>query len=528
MRDIIVPVLKQAMAMGSLVVALSYGSGISSQNDVGPAGEDFVYSTTNTTAWLDAAHKLSTGADIGGVAVSSIGSWGSTVHVHYTSFGDAETRPGFNKVLRAASVANVALFEYKYDTGFVIVDGLTSKSGGWGSGNTNFADNYAKYCMYAYDNYCAPLQVEPAGHWISNPIPIEDVTSYFNSAISWTEDVPVGTTLEASAIITATAAKTLVETVTEGNLALKKPVTLVTGTSSSNLAIATDGLTESASYVDVGSVLGKATLEIDLGDIASLTSIKIWHYYTDARTYKEKKLEVSEDGITWVTIYDQTVNGDYVEGVAGKEHILSPAVNARYIRDSMNGSTANASNHWVDIQAFGTMDIYDWVYPATESFVPITNGGTAPGVSIDDDLTGKFIWVKFDLSTTDDTKSPKVSELRVYLESYSLQNLLELDIEPTARFNNNEGDITIVYDQNIGVLQGEGGYVESFTRVFTPVELVSLPNPHRSSSTSIAASPAVNFIRIYYSQINGAKLSKGRYQPTSIKVTLTQVGVVNP
>jgi hypothetical protein len=174
------------------------------------------------------------------------------------------------------------------------------------------------------------------------------------------------------------------------------------------------------------------------------------------------------------------------------------------------------------------MDIYDWVYPADESFVPITNGGAAPGVSIDDDLTGKFIWVRFDLSTTDETKSPKVSDLTVYLESYSLQNFLELDIEPTARFNNNEGDITIVYDQNIGTLQGEGGYVESFTRVFTPVELVPLPNPHRASSVSVAAAPTVNFIRIYYSKLNGAKLSKGRIKPASIKVTFTKVGVVNP
>lgn len=368
----------------------------------------------------------------------------------------------------------------------------------------------------------------PSGSWKSNPQMMPEVTAYYANEVDWVETKPEGTSIEVSAYVTTTVPTTIPVVTGDAatNIALNKPVTLLApstaGAQPSSLV--TNGDTLSANYFEAAAPA--ATVEIDLGGIARLSSLKIWHYYTDSRSYLGKKVQVSVDKITWVTVYDQTVDANYAESAAGKT--ITVDLDARYIRDTINGSTANASNHWVEIQAFGILTTESYAYPADELYVPVTKGGSLPGFVEGEDLTSHYVWLKVDLASTVATASPEVRSLQAYFEGISPQNLVQIDIEPTARFHNNEGPIKVVYDQNVGLLLGEGGYVESFTSEFVPTELVQNPNPHRTSSTSIAAAPAVNFIRIYYSQINGAKLSKGRYRPTSIKVTLTRVGVVNP
>lgn len=373
MRDTILPTLKAAMAAGQLVVALSYGSGIGNEINVGPAGEDFIYSPTNSNAWVDNTHKLATGVDIEGVAVSTLGSWSNTVHVHFTDLGDAETRPGFKKVIQAASATNIALFEYRYEAGFVIVDGFTSKSGGWGNGNANFANNYAKYCMYAYDNYCVPLEVAPEGAWQSAPIPLTSIVQHVSNYVSWTENLPVGTAVVASAVVT-------------------------------------------------------------------------------------------DD--------------------------LTPPVDA--------------------------------------DFSVVTNGGSIPGVLQDADLSAKYVWLKFNLSTSDVLKTPTVSNIKAYFESYDLQNRIELNIDPLIRFHNNEGPLTVAYDQNKGLLFAEGGYVESFSNQFTPTGLVPNPNPGQVDYVEVSPAMQAAFFQVTYRQAYNGTASIAEVNAASVKVTLTQVGVVNP
>jgi hypothetical protein len=52
-----------------------------------------------------------------------------------------------------------------------------------------------------------------------------------------------------------------------------------------------------------------------------------------------------------------------------------------------------------------------------------------------------------------------------------------LNTKPLKRFNNVQGNITISYNAVLGNLQGVGGVVQSFTQVFTPADLVRVPNP---------------------------------------------------
>jgi hypothetical protein len=92
--------------------------------------------------------------------------------------------------------------------------------------------------------------------------------------------------------------------------------------------------------------------------VYTLNQIKVWHYSADGRTFHNTKTEVSEDNVTWTTVFDSAATGsaEYVETENGKVHLFEP-IKARYIRDSINGSDKDSENRWVEIQAFGPQQI---------------------------------------------------------------------------------------------------------------------------------------------------------------------------
>jgi hypothetical protein len=93
-------------------------------------------------------------------------------------------------------------------------------------------------------------------------------------------------------------------------------------------------------------------VQIDLGAAYPVDKINVWHYNGDGRIYHQTSTQVSTDGITWTTVFTSTVSGEYPETDAGKT-ITFTSRNVRYVRDWLNGSTANAGNHWMEIEAWG-------------------------------------------------------------------------------------------------------------------------------------------------------------------------------
>lgn len=72
-------------------------------------------------------------------------------------------------------------------------------------------------------------------------------------------------------------------------------------------------------------------LEIDLGDVYyNIDYIRVWHYYEDNRVYNHK-MQISTDGISWVTIYDSDIAGGYAETSYGKVYYLNNAAIAENI-----------------------------------------------------------------------------------------------------------------------------------------------------------------------------------------------------
>lgn len=99
---------------------------------------------------------------------------------------------------------------------------------------------------------------------------------------------------------------------------------------------------------------GWCCLEIDLGEVIPIDFIKVWHYYADGRSYNHK-LQISQDGNKWYTLYDSEIQGQYVETSSGKPYILNDAYVTdafSQIRQDMKGinltvtDTKDAVNDW--------------------------------------------------------------------------------------------------------------------------------------------------------------------------------------
>lgn len=79
-------------------------------------------------------------------------------------------------------------------------------------------------------------------------------------------------------------------------------------------SVATDGVIN-AQYIYI-SHAGANQAVIDLGFVEDITQIKIWHYYSDGRTYYSNRTEVSVDGTNWYTVYfgqkPETINGNII------------------------------------------------------------------------------------------------------------------------------------------------------------------------------------------------------------------------
>lgn len=104
------------------------------------------------------------------------------------------------------------------------------------------------------------------------------------------------------------------------NRALNKPVSGATTS-----GIVTDGNINSASYA--GGATGLQYVQVDLGAVyEDIDYIQIWHYYSDGRAYHNTKLEVSEDGVNWVPLFDSALTGEYKETSLGLTVLVNPKI----------------------------------------------------------------------------------------------------------------------------------------------------------------------------------------------------------
>lgn len=108
------------------------------------------------------------------------------------------------------------------------------------------------------------------------------------------------------------------ENIAEGILPTAYTNDLTEITDIDNLSIYTDN-TVDTEYIYHSDC---TVLQLDLGNIyTNIETIQVYHYYTDGRK-NETKLEISEDGINWITVYDSSINKTYAETQNGYTHLI--------------------------------------------------------------------------------------------------------------------------------------------------------------------------------------------------------------
>ncbi len=143
------------------------------------------------------------------------------------------------------------------------------------------------------------------------------------------------------------------------NLALGK---VFTAGSITNANIAVDGVSDTLKYANLAPNI--QSVQLDLGQSTSFRKIKLWHYFDDARIYKDVIVQVSNDPTfskDVITVFNNDTDNSSLQGIgtdqeyvetSGGEEIIFPLVNARFVRLWSNGSSANSYNHLVEVKVF--------------------------------------------------------------------------------------------------------------------------------------------------------------------------------
>ncbi|MDQ6422143.1 cohesin domain-containing protein [Paenibacillus sp. LHD-117] len=134
----------------------------------------------------------------------------------------------------------------------------------------------------------------------------------------------------------------------------------------SKMDVITDGVKNTSAYSeDYPNGNGLQWIQLDLGKSFNLSEINIWRYWNDGRTYRDLIVRLSDHSdfsgeVT--TVFNNDTNNsagfgigadrEYVETSAGKSIRFETAA-ARYVRIYSGGSTANANNHFVEVEVMG-------------------------------------------------------------------------------------------------------------------------------------------------------------------------------
>ncbi|CAI6079335.1 right-handed parallel beta-helix repeat-containing protein [Cohnella sp. JJ-181] len=126
----------------------------------------------------------------------------------------------------------------------------------------------------------------------------------------------------------------------------------------------TDGYT--TYYVGVGDAHERVYAQIDLGALYDVSKVKMWHFFSDGRTYKDVIVQLSQTAdfssyVTTVFNNDKDnsagqgygVDSEYAEGAGGKTVSFQPIL-ARYARFWIGGNNTDPYNQFVELQVYGT------------------------------------------------------------------------------------------------------------------------------------------------------------------------------
>jgi len=114
-----------------------------------------------------------------------------------------------------------------------------------------------------------------------------------------------------------------IKAISKSGVNLASGITPTTNASSvSNIERVTDGDLNTYNYAGFTNSSNNYC-QIDLGSSRELNYIHVWHYYADNRIYNDTKVEISNDGVNWVVLFDSATEGTYIETSDGHKVMVN-------------------------------------------------------------------------------------------------------------------------------------------------------------------------------------------------------------
>lgn len=218
----------------------------------------------------------------------------------------------------------------------------------------------------------------------------------------------------------------------------------------------TDGTVDYAQLATMTET-GSQYIEIDLGSaVENVEYIKVWHNYSDSRTYTGHMVDVSEDGVNWVRLYNSDKNGSHAEDTDG----FLVAVNSSAITNSTEKTQTQVVSDVADLKDFKQSTEYELTqkvdvtaYNTKVNELESNIADKADLTYVDGELQGKA-----DASSTyTKTEVDNAVNSRVSTETYTTDHnniVTELDNHET-RITQTEDDISLKADaQTVSDLEG--------------------------------------------------------------------------
>lgn len=132
------------------------------------------------------------------------------------------------------------------------------------------------------------------------------------------------------------------------------------------LTLITDGEKEGGEGYYLELMDGPQWVQIDLGQTASIAAVWVWHFHSQLRAYHDVVIQISDDpefksGVTTIFNNDFDDSSKLGKGsdkpyVDSRFGLLVDAkgTKGRYVRLHSKGNTSNDSNHYIEVEVFGS------------------------------------------------------------------------------------------------------------------------------------------------------------------------------
>lgn len=275
--------------------------------------------------------------------------------------------------------------------------------------------------------------------------------------------------------------------------------------------------------------------------------ISFFRIYVGDGRFKGFVFEASNNNSSWTTL----LTGEFANAIEWEEHSVANDIEYRYYRLRCTSvyTGSNVGIKELELHSAGTALAYD-----SETIYQFANlglvgdyrlrySGTTPNdtsltveckLSDEWEIINNFDVVALDalaelrvtLSTIDMSITPTMEDLW-FEEPSAPQDLILLTMANMSEFKNIEGDLTVSYNASLGNLVGPGGAVQSFTEVFTPTDLVRVPNPLLAEKINAGITNlSADLIRIYYKDGYDSEIISASI--TDLSVNLIHVDNLNP